>query len=36
MNLEKDLEDTHCTARREGGNEEDKTRRLWEQDEGDE
>ena len=36
MNLEKDVEDTHSTARRVGGNEEDKTRRLWAQDEGDE
>ena len=35
-NLEKDLEDIHSTARRVGGNEEDKTRRLWAQDEGDE
>ena len=36
MNLEKDLEDIHSTARRVGGNEEDKTRRLWTQDEGEE
>ena len=34
MNLEKDLEDTHSTAWRVGGNEEDKTRRPWAQDEG--
>ena len=36
MNLEKNLEDIQSTARRVGGNEEDKTRRLWAQDEGDE
>ena len=30
------MEDTHSTAWRVGGNEEDKTRRLWAQDEGDE
>ena len=36
MNFEKDLEDIHSTTRRVGGNEEDKTRRLWAQDEGDE
>ena len=36
MNLEKDLEDIHSTARRVGGNEEDETRRLWAQDEGEE
>ena len=36
MNLEEDLEDIHSAARRVGGNEEDKTRRLWAQDEGDE
>ena len=32
MNLEKDLEDMHFTTGRVGGNEEDKTRRLWAQD----
>ena len=36
MDLAKDLEDTHFTARRVGGNEEDKTRRQRAQDEGDE
>ena len=36
MNLEKDLEDMHFTTRRVGENEEDKTRRLWAKDEGDE
>ena len=36
MNLEKDLEDIHSTARRVGGNEEDKTRRPWALDEGEE
>ena len=36
LNLNEDLEDIQCTARRVGGNEEDKTRRLWAQDEGDE
>ena len=36
MNLEKDLEDIHCAARRVGGNEEDKTRRRWAQEEGEE
>ena len=36
MNVEEDLEDIHSTAWRVGGNEEDKTRRLWAQDEGEE
>ena len=36
MNLEQDLEDIHSIAQRVGGNEEDKTRRLWAQDEGEE
>ena len=36
MNLEKNLEDVHSTAPLVGGNEEDKTKRLWAQDEDDE
>ena len=32
MNLEKDLEHMHFTTGRVGGNEEDKTKRLWAQD----
>ena len=36
MNLEKDLEDMHCTAKRVGWCEEEKTTKLWKQIEGDE
>ena len=36
LNLEDNLEDIHSTIKRAGGSEEDKTRRLWAQDEGDE
>ena len=36
MKLEKDLEDIHSTARRVGGNEEEKTTKLWKQIDGDE
>ena len=36
MNLEKDLEDTHSTARRVGGNVKEKTTKLWKQIDGDE
>ena len=36
MNLEKDLEDLHSTARKVGWCEEEKTTKLWKQTEGDE